>query len=1032
MRKNSLSVKIRGVIGALFTIVGLALAGLGLNGDFINRESRPRIEPQTSWVATLIGPARLNEIQQRFGTVKQALPKPSSISPELSVIPPAPLDPGQKVGFENFEAPGVLVNVTSSSQGPAANTVEYIGHDAGEPSIGVNWLSPNSATGLTAYQSDLQTDFVLFDDTCFPGGQKASWYNSQAPSSQFIDSDPIGFTDRQTGRTFCGQLTLTSPACKISFTDTDGKDALGQPGPDGWTPSTGPLASGIDHQTIGGGPYNNAAVPPPPPHPAYANAVYYCSQEGLSVGGMAPPAFCLRSDDGGANFNVGPITVSTTACGGLHGHVKVAPDGTVYLPFNNCGGQGAVDVSTDNGLTWAFHSVHTATVTTVASTRFQDPAVSVDTAGKLYFVMASGDSAAAVATSTDRGLTWQNLFDVGATFGLQNIAFPAAVAGGSGRAAVAFYGTTTPGDTQTPTFNGVWHLYVAHTFDGGQTWSTIDATPNSPVQRGCIWQQGGVSICRNLLDFFDMTVDKQGRVEVGWVTGCSGFDCAHSPNTATFHGNGYTATAVITRQSSGRRMFAANDPAAPTSVPGIPWLTQRRVGTVVHLGWSQADDGNSPITGYQILRGTVTNGETLLATVGATQTTYDDTTATDPTKTYFYKVRAVNALGASCANNEVAAPFIGDTCSGLIVQTTPPGHPEQPAQGAAPASLAIDYVAVAEPPGTTNFMFKMKVTSLATIPPNSRWRIVWNSFTSPGQQYFVGMMTGASGPPTFQFGEVMTGAIPPVIGLVGVPIETIKGTLPSNPQPNPDGTIMITVTKASVGNPPPGYLLGGVNGRTFTGDTPETVNLERSTLLIDHTFVKAQRDNGFPAATYTVVGNTGCIVPASAVSRKTHGGAGPFDVSLPLTGTPGVECRTGGATGGHQVVVTFPTSVAVTGASVTPGAGGTASVAGTTVAGNTVVVNLTNVSNAQTLTVNLLGVTDGPGSGTVNVAVPMSVLLGDTNATGVVNSTDVSQTKIQSGTAATNANFRQDVTINGLINSSDVSTVKLQSGTGLP
>ena len=36
---------------------------------------------------------------------------------------------------------------------------------------------------------------------------------------------------------------------------------------------------------------------------------------------------------------------------------------------------------------------------------------------------------------------------------------------------------------------------------------------------------GGVDICRNLLDFMDMTVDKQGRVQVGYVSGCAGGNC---------------------------------------------------------------------------------------------------------------------------------------------------------------------------------------------------------------------------------------------------------------------------------------------------------------------------------------------------------------------------------------------------------------------------------------------------------------------------------------------------------------------------
>src|SRR5437899_1285948 len=152
-----------------------------------------------------------------------------SASAGTALAPAAPLDRGPKIGFQNFEAPGTLVQVTDSSQGPAVHTVEYIAHDAGEPSIGVNWNSPNSATGVTNFQSDLQTLFIKFDDSCPANGQTATWYNSAAPTSQFVDSDPIGFTDRQTGRVFAGELTLTSPSCKVSFTDTDGLDQLGQP-----------------------------------------------------------------------------------------------------------------------------------------------------------------------------------------------------------------------------------------------------------------------------------------------------------------------------------------------------------------------------------------------------------------------------------------------------------------------------------------------------------------------------------------------------------------------------------------------------------------------------------------------------------------------------------------------------------------------------------------------------------------------------------------------------------------------------------
>src|SRR5438477_6695694 len=312
-----------------------------------------------------------------------------SASAGTALAPSAPPDRGPKIGFQNFEAPRTLVQVTDSSQGPTVHTVEYIAHDAGEPSVGVNWNSPNSASGVTNFQSDLQTLFIKFDDSCPANGLSATWYNSPAPTSQFVDSDPIGFTDRQTGRVFAGELTLTSPSCKVSFTDTDGLDPLGQPSYAGWSPSSGPLGSGIDHETIGGGPYHA----PAPPHGAYSNAVYYCSQDLVT-------AFCLRSDDGGATYGP-PVPTYTSQCGGLHGHVKVAPDGTVYLPNNNCGGTGAVVVSEDNGLTWSVRPVQNASTQTRANANLQDPAVGIDNNGRVYFAMANGNGSAVVATSTD-------------------------------------------------------------------------------------------------------------------------------------------------------------------------------------------------------------------------------------------------------------------------------------------------------------------------------------------------------------------------------------------------------------------------------------------------------------------------------------------------------------------------------------------------------------------------------------------------------------------------------------------------------
>ena len=168
---------------------------------------------------------------------------------------------------------------------------------------------------------------------------------------------------------------------------------------------------------------------------------------------------------------------------------------------------------------------------------------------------------------------------------------------------------------------------------------------------------------------------------------------------------------------------------------------------------------------------------------------------------------------------------------------------------------------------------------------------------------------------------------------------------------------------------------------------------------------------------------------AGAVSRKTHGTAGPFDVDLPLIGETGIECRSGGPNNAHQVLVRFVGPVTVASVSLTSGNG---SVTGTAMSPDNkeMRIDLAGVSNAQVVAITLAGVSDG--TNTNDVVVQMSVLAGDTTANRAVNSSDISQTKSQSGQTITAVNFRQDVTADGSINSSDISRVKSKSGTALP
>ena len=162
---------------------------------------------------------------------------------------------------------------------------------------------------------------------------------------------------------------------------------------------------------------------------------------------------------------------------------------------------------------------------------------------------------------------------------------------------------------------------------------------------------------------------------------------------------------------------------------------------------------------------------------------------------------------------------------------------------------------------------------------------------------------------------------------------------------------------------------------------------------------------------------------SSVVSRKTHGSSGVFDLDLPLSGGPGIECRS--SNGAHSIVFTFDSPV-VGGTAQATGSG---AVAGSpTFSGNTMTVNLTGVADGQTVTVAVNNVTSSRGQTLTNASVTMRSLIGDTTGNNAVNASDVGQTKAHSGQAVTIENFRSDVVVNGAINASDVGLVKSRTG----
>jgi MYXO-CTERM domain-containing protein len=351
----------------------------------------------------------------------------------------------------------------------------------------------------------------------------------------------------------------------------------------------------LDHQTVGGGPYRGESKPATAGLTGYPNAVYYCAQNSYS-------GACARSDDGGLTYLPGVEAYNTPAnaggdpmggaCSAIHGHVRVAPDGVVYLPNKGCGGTPtgnnltnseffggtpALSVSEDNGLTWTVRKVNWPN--DAHNPDEADPSVAADKSSAVYFGWEDGvnpsetvygkTSSAKISVSHDHGVTWTKPYDVSSGLGLNNVQFPEVIAGDTGRAAFAFLGTKGIGDDQHNGMVGEWHLYIATTLDGGATWSTVDTTPNDPVQRGCISLQGtsnktvlDTNICsqRNLLDFNDITYDSQGRVLVAYADGCVGA-CVTDPKSGS-----KGAVDMVMRQTSGPLLLRDGAYDAPVAV----------------------------------------------------------------------------------------------------------------------------------------------------------------------------------------------------------------------------------------------------------------------------------------------------------------------------------------------------------------------------------------------------------------------------------------------------------------------------------
>jgi hypothetical protein len=391
----------------------------------------------------------------------------------------------------------------------------------------------------------------------------------------------------------------------------------------------------------------------------------------------------------------------------------------------------------------------------------------------------------------------------------------------------------------------------------------------------------------------------------------------------------------------------------------------------------------------------------------------------------------LNLAGQVLASAElfdpVGPPLSLFSCDGVNVVTDPAGDAVNPAPGAAGPTDQADIVGISfstDAPKTT-LITTMTLHNLSQVPSpgttSTTFNVVWTS--SNGSQY----ATQVTAPDPSGSLSYFRGLWNPSSNKLTTFIAT-TGTF----NQGANGTVTVNVPLSGIGNPTipitdPSQTAAVTNpfGLTFAGE--------------------GALGNGLPfVSPMDVAPDSGagarwavCPPPpvqlVSVVSRKVHGSAGTFDIDLPLAGTRGIECRSGGANGDYTLVFAFANPLtSVGGASISSGTGSVTSSAIDSGDAHRYVINLTGVTNAQVITVSLTNVNDSAGNFSSTVSASMGVLIGDVNANGIVSNPDVASVKAQVTAPVTQSNFRNDVNANGVISNTDVGVAKARAGTQLP
>ena len=398
-------------------------------------------------------------------------------------------------------------------------------------------------TGAKTFEPTIGADpagNLYFAEAASPGGvaigYRAGMYRSTDGGKTWSDispklaghnippetNDPYIYVDPATGRAFNFHMSPILTCSILSFTDNGGQS---------WTTNPAGCFPTVvwDHQTM------VAAKPRTVTTTGYPNVLHECVNAVYA-------AMCSRSLDGGMTWQPPTVAYPLTSCGGLHGHLAAAPDGTLYLPTANCS-SAAVFVSRDDGATWTKRVVSDMSIQTPA-----DPTVRVDSEGNVYYAFVDRAGNLFLSVSRDLGVTWTEAVRVAPGI---TATMPAIAVGDPGRIAIAYPGTEDlpngfDGPLPPPS-QEAWYPYFTVSFDAlsaSPSFASFSASGEDPIERGHACTSAGD--CRYQVDFIDAIIGPNGVPYASFSDGCV-TSCITNPgsaNNVSGTGQGIVATVV--------------------------------------------------------------------------------------------------------------------------------------------------------------------------------------------------------------------------------------------------------------------------------------------------------------------------------------------------------------------------------------------------------------------------------------------------------------------------------------------------------